>query len=243
MGESVSEPKKDREGFYPFSHPEIKPLFRELLATLVGESDRGAVLIGASHVEEQLQRFFESFLPGQYTGRRRKEIFGYGGPLGSYSARVEMAYALRLIPRGLYLALHALRRMRNDVAHRPEAFRLRDQQQRLDRIFAIGPHFVDVVKSMALEMMMDYKTHVVMAKAREIAAEDEWDPGLKTREEVLDYFSESPELLKDFENQLPQWQMVVGISMICGMLVWHRERAARHLGPSTLWGDFDQVGA
>jgi hypothetical protein len=46
----------------PLDNPEIKKLFCELAPVLIDESDRGAVLIGTSHVDERLIGLFEALV-------------------------------------------------------------------------------------------------------------------------------------------------------------------------------------
>src|SRR5215213_9167554 len=116
---------------------QIRDLFSELLQTVVGESDRGAVLIGSAHVENYMQSLFEGVFPEKLSKDTRRKLLKYTGPLSSFSARIDIAYATRLIPVQLYNALHALREIRNEVAHSPGTFKLQGQEERLAKIYAL----------------------------------------------------------------------------------------------------------
>jgi len=116
-------------------HPEVESYFRELLPALVSESDRGAVLLGASRIDEHLKDFFEALLPASTSAKRKKEILGLNGPFGSFSAKLDIAYACRLLPEELVDAINKFRKLRNDVAHKPLPFRLEDHSTEVRAIF------------------------------------------------------------------------------------------------------------
>lgn len=218
--------------YYPLQHPEISALFADLLENLIGESDRGAVLIGAAHVDNHLRRLFEAVFPSDLSKTKRNALLNYPGPLSTYSAKVEVAYALRLLPRNVYDALHALRRIRNDVAHSPESFVLVGQEERVRQMYALDPDLPDGIRAFALEMMLDYKVHVIVEKARELQLDEEYadiEPFLNSKQDAVRFISEHPDLGDSFKQQLPQWELAVGIFFLCSMIVFHRDRVASPL--------------
>lgn len=79
-----------------FEYPEFNDTFNELFDKLLNETGRGAVLIGTAYVEENLGKFILKILPKKdkkYVSR----LFIYPGPLSSFSAKIELTYAFRLI--------------------------------------------------------------------------------------------------------------------------------------------------
>src|SRR5258706_9738148 len=86
-----------------------------LYSALNGEPDLSCVLVGASFLDESLaslltKAFIKSDLvPGVLDSNR--------GPLGSFSARTDMAYLMGLIPKGLYRNLRLVGEIRNLFAH------------------------------------------------------------------------------------------------------------------------------
>lgn len=90
---------------------------------LLKESDRGAVLVGACILEEQLEKSFTRLFSERIsTNRLQREIFDYSGPLGTFSAKIKLSYALGLISKETYSNLEIVRKLRNKVAHGKEPF-------------------------------------------------------------------------------------------------------------------------
>lgn len=85
------------------------------MAALEGQSDLGRVLITASYIDDKLGRILEAFLVAK---RAPKALFnGMGAPLGTFSARTSMAYALSLIDEREFSSINAIRKVRNIFAH------------------------------------------------------------------------------------------------------------------------------
>jgi hypothetical protein len=90
------------------------------LEELKTQTDRGAAVIAAAVLDEILQmllvaRFIE-------IGSERKDaIFTkIGAPLSSFSAKIELAFALGIMSNEARLACHLIRDIRNKFAHRIE---------------------------------------------------------------------------------------------------------------------------
>ncbi|MDZ4684180.1 MAG: hypothetical protein SH850_03770 [Planctomycetaceae bacterium] len=96
------------------------------LKSLDGESDRSAVLITGSIVEnilelksrERLKNGSKSLIDGLFSGT---------GPLATFSAKIDVLHALGEFAEDLKNRLHALRRFRNLCAHTWDSFSLGDQ--------------------------------------------------------------------------------------------------------------------
>lgn len=91
----------------------------ELTAELLGESDRASVILAASQLDDLLAnaialKMSESveILAGEVD-----QIFKASGPLGSFSARAEIANLFGVIDNRLFEQLYILREMRNACAH------------------------------------------------------------------------------------------------------------------------------
>lgn len=83
---------------------------------LADETDRGAVILGATAVDDVLQK---AILERMVTLNADEEdrLFGPDRPLGSFSARVRMAHALGIIDRDQRKVCDLIREMRNACAH------------------------------------------------------------------------------------------------------------------------------
>jgi hypothetical protein len=84
---------------------------------LVGESDRGAALVGIAYLDELLARLFRARMLTEKTSEGLLEGFA---PLSTFSSRIDVAYCLGWIGPETYRDLHLLRKVRNDFAHTHE---------------------------------------------------------------------------------------------------------------------------
>jgi hypothetical protein len=94
---------------------------KAFLEEVKSQTDRGAAIVASAVVENLievviLERLIE--LPGE---RKDALFYRMGAPLSSFSAKVEMAFALGIIANELRLTLHLIRDLRNKFAHRVEA--------------------------------------------------------------------------------------------------------------------------
>lgn len=80
------------------------------------ETDRAAVIVAASMLDELLRSLLVAKLVP--VSSSNDELFdGANAPLGTFSARIEMAYRTGMISVKLARDLHLVRRIRNDFAH------------------------------------------------------------------------------------------------------------------------------
>lgn len=95
----------------PTDQEKLRAFHEELLK----ESDRGAALIGAAFLDEQLERILRShFIEGVSRDKLLKGVFA---PLSSFSARLLATRGLGLITEGEYLECNIIRKIRNEFAH------------------------------------------------------------------------------------------------------------------------------
>jgi hypothetical protein len=91
--------------------------YHDLLhAEFAKETDRAAVIVAASMLDELLRSILVAKLVP--VSSSTDELFdGANAPLGTFSARIEMAYRVGLISVKFSRDLHLVRRIRNDFAH------------------------------------------------------------------------------------------------------------------------------
>lgn len=209
-----------------FKYPEFKETFRELFDKLLNESGRGAILVGTSYVEDSLEKFILKILPNnqkKYTSR----LLNYPGPLSSFSAKIELTFAFRLISEKNYNALNYLRKIRNEAAHSSKEFCLTKTE--LDKIFDLGEGFTTMIHDSSFNMMMNMKEKSIKA----FISEDGMD-----EEEINTIFSSSlkdEKVISALENQLPHWKLIVGLSIICGMLRYNSDQTFAKLNGKETW--------
>jgi DNA-binding MltR family transcriptional regulator len=114
---------------------DIPPSFHtraEVLAdTLNSESDRGCAIIGAEITSERLESLLRAFFRSDAQSKKQVEpLFKGFGPLSTFSARIQMAYVMCLIPRIIRDRLEMMRKIRNHFAHSPSRATFMDEECR-----------------------------------------------------------------------------------------------------------------
>lgn len=175
---------------------------------LTNESDRGAILIGGAKIDEYLERLIHAFLPSKeksFTSR----LFNYPGPLSSFSGKIELSYAFRLIDLDLYNCLNALRKIRNDAAHSSSNFTLAAVKEKVESIYDIEEEFPKVVHHLAYGHLVKWKLHQIKSalekeNLHEFNHEELW------KERVPD-----PDKDEVFQEQLTIWKLSYGLTFLC----------------------------
>ena len=89
-----------------------------MIADYANESDRGAIILGATQLDDTLEMAILGKMPAlQKDEIGRKKMFEVDGPLSTFSSRIEMAYALGLVDEKIRVNMHLLREIRNACAH------------------------------------------------------------------------------------------------------------------------------
>jgi DNA-binding MltR family transcriptional regulator len=87
-----------------------------LNAELRGTSDRSCVITAASIIDHLLLELLRAKLVPNSSSQ--DSLFdGANSPLGTFSARIDLAYRVGLVSAQFARDLHLIRRMRNDLAH------------------------------------------------------------------------------------------------------------------------------
>ena len=83
--------------------------------SLTPETDRGVALVCAAYLEKELETLLRSsFVDDAKVADR---LFEGTGALGTFSSKIDLAFAIGCIERDIHRGLHLVRRMRNDFAH------------------------------------------------------------------------------------------------------------------------------
>jgi DNA-binding MltR family transcriptional regulator len=86
-----------------------------LFDVLNGEPDLACVLVGTSFLEEALASMLHQYFFS--TKVAKKLLNPANGPLGTFSARIDLAFSLGLIDSSTHNDLHIVRKVRNAFAH------------------------------------------------------------------------------------------------------------------------------
>jgi len=96
----------------------LETLEKELFNT----SDRvTAVMLGA-HVETALEKLLVSRMRGNLNSDGRSRLFGFEGVVGTFSAKIIVAYATKIIGPITYSDLNLIKELRNQFAHSRRPF-------------------------------------------------------------------------------------------------------------------------
>jgi hypothetical protein len=96
------------------------PTFGDLPAMeqeFYGEADRAVVILQASMVESILENAIAQRMRHDLKEETKKEIFEFEGPIGTFSAKITVAYALGIFGSITRRDLDLIRLMRNQFAH------------------------------------------------------------------------------------------------------------------------------
>ena len=78
--------------------------------------DRAIALVGATNIDMTLEHAIKTHLV-QLNSRENQELFGPDAPIGSFSARIKMGYAIGIYGRKFRDDLDRIRYIRNTFAH------------------------------------------------------------------------------------------------------------------------------
>ena len=91
--------------------------YKKFSAHYKNESDRAVVLLASSYLDEILERLLSKRL---VPCKRTKALFSGYAPLATFSARIDIAFAVGIIPGHLARDLHIIRKLRNLCAHKAD---------------------------------------------------------------------------------------------------------------------------
>lgn len=146
------------------SPEEMKKLFNEELedranevlskvpASLGHESDRGCVIFGTALLSESLEELLRaSFRRGPEDAKLIDSLFEGYAPLSTFSAKLQLAYALGILPRHLREKIELVRRIRNEFAHESGPLSFDDSRcaDRLKLLFGL------MLEDRSFEKMLD----------------------------------------------------------------------------------------
>ena len=100
------------------SEKHVDNISAQLLA-LRRQTHAGTVITASSQIENVLEKLILAYMRPLTKKEHARLFLGYG-PLSSFAAKTDMAYALKMIPKSMFDALNILRRLRNEIAHSTE---------------------------------------------------------------------------------------------------------------------------
>lgn len=120
-----------------------------LIKNIDKESDRSAVVILAAHLEDVLLHVIFTQCRNANTPESLEHLARHDGPLGSFSARIDMAHILGLYQTGMRAKLHLIRELRNACAHarKPISFDTPEVQAVVRRLLPSLPFIAGTIEN------------------------------------------------------------------------------------------------
>lgn len=218
----------------PFEHPGIVTLFGKLRECLFRESGRGALLIATTYVEEYLTKLIENVVPKTISQNHKDRIFKYPGHLSSFASKIELAYVFRLITKDIYDCLNALRKLRNNAAHKIDNFELHELNKELKAVYNLGDGIPTFTKEMSFKLLLHEKFSIIQDHYKDSNFSEE-ELNIKAKEILTE-----EKFLKAFEKQIPFWEMIVGISLLCWIMIYEAEQIASLTKDMNTWGGLNK---
>ena len=100
----------------------------EFRFSLNGETDRGCALMVASFLDHKLGKLLEAMFVDD--SNVVNEMFSHSGPLGTFSSRIDTAYALGLIGPNTRRDINLIRKIRNEFGHSHQTLTFNDDRIR-----------------------------------------------------------------------------------------------------------------
>lgn len=180
----------------------------EFAFKLTNESERGAILIGSSKVENYLRSLIIAILPSkqkQYTSR----LMNYPGPLSSFSGKIELTYAFGIIDKQVYDCLTCLRKIRNEAAHSDEVFSLQLIKDRLEKIYDFEYGFPNIIHELSFNNLIKWKKMILETKVIEEGLEG------VVYEELWNEIYSDPKNSNALQEQMTIWKLAYGLTFLC----------------------------
>lgn len=118
---------------------------------LENESDRGAIILAATNVEDTLELRLMDMLPNlKEDETARKLVFEQDGPISSFSRKLLMAYATGIVDTQYRKLIDLVREIRNACAHCRKPLSLE------------VPELLEACKVLLADMWPDLKDHTPM---------------------------------------------------------------------------------
>jgi hypothetical protein len=124
----------------------------KFVGELAEESERSAVVLGAARLDVSLEKLLKGIMHHHPDGN--DNLFDPDRPLGTFSAKIALAYRLGLIDGSYEHALQMIRRIRNDFAHSTSKSSL-----------SVSPH-----KNRVDELVKEVSKHGFFSKVRQSIA-------------------------------------------------------------------------
>lgn len=120
--------------------------FQHVWASLRTESTRGCVIVACAIIEDKLELILKKRLVK--CDDKTDYLFSGGNPpLGTISAKIDLAFRTGCISQNVHKGLHIIRKLRNDFAHlsREICFETESVKSRTDILFDLNREIIELM--------------------------------------------------------------------------------------------------
>ena len=202
-------------------------LLNKLYDQLLNESQRGAVLIASTIIQNHLKNEIELILPKSKSNRKSKEfkrlLFSFPGPMSSFSGLILLSFTFGYINRKLYDSLNLLRVIRNDAAHLDVDFSLDTEkyENKFNNIFKLFDNDPFYIHDLSVKALFDTKVEIIKG-----IIDKEIDNEIEREKYYKDFLGDS-DRLRQIEKQKYHWVLIYGTLFICNYISDNFERNNR----------------
>ncbi|MBX3009732.1 MAG: DUF4145 domain-containing protein [Melioribacteraceae bacterium] len=164
-----------------------------------GESDRATVIITSSILDQALESVLRNYLV-QLNSTDDPLFDSAYAPLSNFSAKIDLAFRIGLLPPNFAKALHLIRKIRNDFAHNVSACTFNEPQVRnrvleLNKTIGVTNLLSGKLKNFQPGVRGDFEMNsslliwMIWADAERIQAlktPDEWKPSEELTNKIID---------------------------------------------------------
>ncbi len=131
----------------------------------------------------------------------------------------------------MYDSLNALRKIRNDAAHSTNKFELQQLSEKLKPVYNLGPGIQTFIKDISTRSIVTNKfKRVEMGLA-------ESDLNNEEKQKMLEGIFQDEKNIRLLEQQIPFWELLYGLTLLCGLLVDKRNKIDKLMCEINTLGD------
>jgi hypothetical protein len=157
----------------------------------------------------------------------RNRLFNYPGMLSSFAAKTDFARASEMIGSNVYESIQKLRRLRNEVAHSLEPFRLIDHQKTLREMAELIHSMAEHISGTAQKVVMaDIIARMETLTLPGLGGEEL--PAFSGISDIVSRIGEVPESDLLLLHKATKLEFALIIGFVCGLLAAHREMPLMH---------------
>ena len=205
----------------PLDHPDVHRLFG-MANELINESDRGAILICAEQVNDQLEDLFNKAAPPSMPEGNVKDILRRG-PLKYLQPRNQVAAITGLIGTDLNYSIDQLRVLRNKAAHGTNPFRLRDHLDKIHAIYNLGEGVPRFINELAVHTILHSNVSRMLDLRVDIGNGEE--ARFKHPSDAIEWMRNNPEIMEAQGDWGPRLELGIATAMICALIIAYRDEA------------------